>query len=159
MDSSQQEGLVLDANTCIPPSECGCVFRGLFYGLGEEFWGDLTCTQRCVCDAKQRQAVCWDSGCGTEEECRVEEEIQDCYPKSFGVCTAVGATHYETFDGKRFIFQGTCVYLLVGLCEDTQNLVGFQVLYPKDPQVCSKCMYEQPRGAWESSGNSAQSFG
>uniref|UniRef100_A0A8C5IVV4 VWFD domain-containing protein n=1 Tax=Junco hyemalis TaxID=40217 RepID=A0A8C5IVV4_JUNHY len=122
------EGLVLDANTCIPPSECGCVFRGLFYGLGEEFWGDLTCTQRCVCDAEQRQAVCRDSGCGTEEECRVEEGIQDCYPRSFGVCTAVGATHYETFDGKRFIFQGTCVYLLVGLCEDTQNLVGFQVL-------------------------------
>ncbi|CAN8217949.1 unnamed protein product [Coccothraustes coccothraustes] len=122
------KGLVFDANTCIPPSECGCVFRGLFYGLGEEFWGDLTCTVRCVCDVQQRQAVCWDSGCGTEEECRVEKGIQDCYPKSFGVCTAVGATHYETFDGKRFIFQGTCIYLLVGLCENTQNLVGFQVL-------------------------------
>ncbi|RMC09520.1 hypothetical protein DUI87_13672 [Hirundo rustica rustica] len=122
------EGLVLDGNTCIPPSECGCVFRGLFHGLGEEFWGDLTCTQRCVCDAEQRQAVCWDSGCGTKEECRVEEGIQGCYPKIFGVCTAVGATHYKSFDGKRFIFQGTCVYLLVGLCEDTPNLVGFQVL-------------------------------
>ncbi|NXJ22555.1 TECTA protein, partial [Dicrurus megarhynchus] len=122
------EGLVLDANTCVPPSESGCVFQGLFHGLGEEFWGDLTCTQRCVCDVEQRQAVCRESGCGTEEECRVEEGIQDCYPKIFGVCTAVGATHYETFDGKRFIFQGTCVYLLVGLCEDTQNLVGFQVL-------------------------------
>ncbi|RMC09518.1 hypothetical protein DUI87_13670 [Hirundo rustica rustica] len=122
------EGLVLDGNTCIPPSECGCVFRGLFHGLGEEFWGDLTCTQRCVCDAEQRQAVCWDFGCGTKEECRVEEGIQGCYPKIFGVCTAVGATHYKSFDGKRFIFQGTCVYLLVGLCEDTPNLVGFQVL-------------------------------
>ncbi|NXB42352.1 FCGBP protein, partial [Leucopsar rothschildi] len=121
-------GLVLDANTCIPPSECGCVFRGLFHGLGEEFWGDLTCTQRCVCDAEQRQAVCRDSDCGTEKECRVEEGIRDCYPKIFGICTAVGATHYQTFDGRRFIFQGTCVYLLVGLCEDTQNLVGFQVL-------------------------------
>ncbi|NWI07999.1 FCGBP protein, partial [Tichodroma muraria] len=122
------EGLVLDADACIPPSECGCVFRGLFHGLGEEFWGDLTCTQRCVCDAEQRQAVCRDSACGPKEECRVEEGIQDCYPKVSGVCTAVGATHYETFDGRRFIFQGTCVYLLVGLCEDTPNLVGFQVL-------------------------------
>lgn len=122
------EGLVLDANTCVPPSESGCVFQGLFHGLGEEFWGDLTCTQRCMCDVEQRQVVCRYSGCGTEEECRVEKGIQDCYPKIFGVCTAVGATHYKTFDGKRFIFQGTCVYLLVGLCEDTQNLVGFQVL-------------------------------
>ncbi|XP_058716079.1 IgGFc-binding protein-like isoform X1 [Poecile atricapillus] len=102
--------------------------QGLFHGLGEEFWGDLTCTQRCVCDVVQQQAVCWDSGCGTEEECRVEEGIQECYPKIFGVCSAVGATHSKTFDGKRFILQGTCVYLLVGLCEDTQNLVGFQVL-------------------------------
>uniref|UniRef100_A0A8C5U0J2 VWFD domain-containing protein n=1 Tax=Malurus cyaneus samueli TaxID=2593467 RepID=A0A8C5U0J2_9PASS len=122
------EGLVLDANTCIPPSECGCIFQGLLHGLGEEFWGDLPCTQRCVCDVEQRQAVCRDSGCGPEEECRVEDGIQDCYPKISGVCTAVGATHYETFDGRRFIFQGTCVYLFVGLCEDTQNLVGFQVL-------------------------------
>lgn len=122
------EGLVLDGNSCIPPSECGCVFRGLFHGLGEEFWGDLACTQRCVCDAEQRQVVCRDSACGIEEECRVEKGIRDCYPKTSGVCTAVGATHYETFDGKRFIFQGTCTYLLVGLCEDTQNLVGFQVL-------------------------------
>ncbi|XP_064495645.1 IgGFc-binding protein-like [Pseudopipra pipra] len=122
------EGLVLDANICIPPSDCGCVFRGLFHGLGEEFWGDPTCTQRCVCDAEQRQAVCRNSSCGAEEECRVQEGIQDCYPKVFGVCSAVGATHYETFDSRRFIFQGTCVYLFVGLCEDNPNLVGFQVL-------------------------------
>ncbi|NWR38276.1 FCGBP protein, partial [Tachuris rubrigastra] len=122
------EGLVLDANICIPPSDCGCVFGGLFHSLGEEFWGDPTCTRRCVCDAEQRQAVCQDSGCGAGEECRVQKGIQDCYPKVFGVCSAVGATHYETFDSRRFIFQGTCVYLFVGLCEDTPNLVGFQVL-------------------------------
>ncbi|NXP27814.1 FCGBP protein, partial [Scytalopus superciliaris] len=122
------EGLVLDANTCIPPSACGCVFRGLLYGLGEEFWGDPTCSQRCVCDAEQRQAVCRHSSCGAGEECGVQGGIQGCYPQVLGVCSAVGATHYKTFDGGRFIFQGTCVYLFVGLCEDTPNLVGFQVL-------------------------------
>ncbi|XP_071435827.1 IgGFc-binding protein [Pithys albifrons albifrons] len=122
------EGLVLDANTCIPPSDCGCVFGGLLHGLGEEFWGDPTCTQRCVCDAEQRQAVCQNSSCGIKEECRMEKGIQGCYPKVFGVCSAVGATHYKTFDSARFIFQGTCVYLFAGLCEGIPNLVGFQVL-------------------------------
>ncbi|XP_077643909.1 uncharacterized protein LOC144247297 [Lonchura striata] len=63
---------VLDANTCAAPSECGCVLQGLFYGLGEEFWSDLTCTQHSACDAERRQAVCRDSGCTTKEECEVE---------------------------------------------------------------------------------------
>ncbi|XP_075594390.1 IgGFc-binding protein-like [Balearica regulorum gibbericeps] len=123
-----QEGFIFDANKCIPKDECGCVFDGLLHGLHEEFWGDNTCTKRCVCDAKSQKAVCRLAGCRAGEECRVEEGIQDCYPKSYGTCTAVGGTHYESFDGGKFIFQGTCMYQFAGLCKKNQGLVDFQVL-------------------------------
>lgn len=123
-----QEGFVLDAGKCIPQAECGCVFEGRLYGLGEEFWGDNTCTKRCVCDAATRTAVCRKASCRAREECRVEQGIQDCYPTSYGNCTAYGTTHYKDFDGGRFIFQGTCVYQFTGLCKKTQDLVDFQVL-------------------------------
>ena len=123
-----QEGFVFDADECIPQSECGCVFDGRLYGLGEEFWGDSACTERCVCDASSRRAVCQRASCRDEEECRVEDGIQDCYPKSYGTCTAAGTTHYESFDGGKFIFQGTCMYQLAGLCKKSQGLVDFQVL-------------------------------
>ncbi|NXV53498.1 FCGBP protein, partial [Uria aalge] len=123
-----QEGFVLDANECIPQAECGCVFEGRLHGLQEEFWGDGTCTKRCVCDAESRRAVCRRASCQAGEECRVEEGIQDCYPKSYGTCAAVGATHYESFDGGRFVFQGTCIYQMAGLCEKSRGLVDFQVL-------------------------------
>ncbi|NWW84806.1 FCGBP protein, partial [Rhynochetos jubatus] len=123
-----QEGFVFDANECIPQSECGCVFEGRLHGLHEEFWGDSTCTKRCVCDAQYRKPVCRQASCRAGEECRVEEGIQDCYPKSYGTCTAAGATHYQSFDGGRFIFQGTCLYQFTGLCKKSQGLVDFQVL-------------------------------
>ncbi|KAF1665243.1 IgGFc-binding protein, partial [Aptenodytes patagonicus] len=123
-----QEGFVFDANECIPQDECGCVFEGRLHGLHEEFWGDSTCTKRCVCDAKSRTAICHLASCRAGEECRVEDGIQDCYPKSYGTCVAAGATHYESFDGGKFIFQGTCMYQFTGLCKKSQGLVEFQVL-------------------------------
>ncbi|NXX13323.1 FCGBP protein, partial [Podargus strigoides] len=122
------QGFIFDANQCIPHDECGCFFRDLLHGLGEEFWGDSTCTKRCVCDVESRRVVCQKGGCRAGEECRVEKGIQGCYPESYGTCAAVGTTHYETFDGGKFVFQGTCVYLFTGLCEKNQGLVDFQVL-------------------------------
>ncbi|XP_009463262.1 PREDICTED: IgGFc-binding protein [Nipponia nippon] len=123
-----QEGFVFDANECIPQHECGCVFEGLLHSLHEEFWGDSTCTKRCLCNAQSQSAVCRWAGCRAGEECRVEDGIRDCYPKSYKTCAAVGATHYKSFDGGEFIFQGTCQYQFAGLCEKSQGLVDFQVL-------------------------------
>ncbi|XP_074710555.1 IgGFc-binding protein [Strix uralensis] len=123
-----QEGFAFDADKCVPQGECGCVFEGRLHGLHEEFWGDSTCTKRCVCDAEYRKAVCQWASCRAEEECRVEDGIRGCYPKSHATCAAVGATHYESFDGGKFIFQGTCMYQLAGLCEKSRGLVDFQVL-------------------------------
>ncbi|OXB53276.1 hypothetical protein ASZ78_008465, partial [Callipepla squamata] len=122
-----EEGFVLDAGRCIPETECGCIFGDGLYGPGEGFWADDGCTERCVCEGERRKAVCSKAGCRAKEECGVKEGIRGCYPTSYGVCTAVGATHYKSFDGRRFVFQGTCLYQLVGLCKKSGGLVDFQV--------------------------------
>ncbi|NWX23054.1 FCGBP protein, partial [Aegotheles bennettii] len=123
-----QEGFALDANECVPKDNCGCVFQGLLHGPGEEFWGDLTCTKRCSCHPVSKRTMCHRRQCRSGEECGVQEGLQSCHPKSYATCSAVGATHYETFDGGKFIFQGTCIYQLAALCRKNLGLVDFLVL-------------------------------
>ncbi|NXO00458.1 FCGBP protein, partial [Rhinopomastus cyanomelas] len=122
------EGFVWDHSGCMPRGSCGCLHDDLLHGPGEDFWADADCSQRCHCEAGGRGAVCRRSGCRRGEECRVEEGLRGCHPKSYGSCLATGATHYETFDGAHFVFQGTCFYQMVGLCEESPELSGFQVL-------------------------------
>uniref|UniRef100_A0A669Q8Z1 VWFD domain-containing protein n=1 Tax=Phasianus colchicus TaxID=9054 RepID=A0A669Q8Z1_PHACC len=111
---------------CIPKSECGCVFGDRLYGLGEEFWGDDGCTERCICK-ERRKAVCYRASCRAKEECGVKDGIRGCYPTSYGVCTAVGSTHYKSFDGEWFTFQGTCTYTMAEFCGNDPKLVPFKV--------------------------------
>lgn len=126
------EGFVLDAGKCIPKASCGCEFEGKLFSPNEEFWGDSTCTRRCICDPQTKQVTCQASSCRNGEQCRVENGIQDCYPISYSTCSASGDPHYITFDGHKFDFQGTCVYQFTGLCTKKTELVDFLVLVQND---------------------------
>uniref|UniRef100_A0A8C4YAJ1 IgGFc-binding protein n=1 Tax=Gopherus evgoodei TaxID=1825980 RepID=A0A8C4YAJ1_9SAUR len=126
------EGFVLDAGKCIRKADCGCEFQGRLYAPREQFWGDSTCTRRCVCDPQSRQVICQAMGCRTGEQCRVENGLQNCYPISYGTCSASGDPHYTSFDGHRFDFQGSCQYYLAGRCQEREELVDFQVLVQND---------------------------
>ncbi|KAL8220199.1 UNVERIFIED_CONTAM: hypothetical protein K2H54_040445 [Gekko kuhli] len=128
------EGFVLDAGKCIPQSACGCVFEGKLFSPKEEFWGDSTCTKRCVCDPQTKQVTCQTAGCKSGEQCKVENGIQNCYPTGYGTCAAIGYSHYHTFDGQSFNFQGTCLYLFAGLSAKSQELIDFQVLVQNSRQ-------------------------
>ncbi|XP_067316856.1 IgGFc-binding protein-like [Anolis sagrei] len=135
------EGFVWDAGKCIPKGDCGCVFEGKLFSPGEQFWGDSTCTRRCTCDPGTKRVICQTRGCKSGEQCRVEDGIQNCYPTSYGTCSASKGTHYSSFDGPKFDFQGTCVYLLTGLCDKRRDLVDFQVRVQNDHPIGSSAVF------------------
>ncbi|XP_066494912.1 IgGFc-binding protein-like [Tiliqua scincoides] len=126
------DGFVLDAGKCIPKASCGCIFEGKLFSPGEQFWGDGTCSRRCICDPRSKQVTCKTTGCKSGEQCRVEKGIQNCYPTSSGTCSISGQRHYLSFDGQRFDFQGTCLYQLTGLCARRDGLENFLVLVQND---------------------------
>lgn len=111
----------------MPVSHCGCTRDGRYYRPGEEFWGDNTCRSRCRCDTELGMVVCEDSGCKPGEVCTVVKGVRRCVANSQSICVATGDPHYTTFDGRRYDFMGTCVYLLAGLCSTDPTLIPFAV--------------------------------
>ncbi|CAM4697125.1 unnamed protein product [Caretta caretta] len=67
-----------------------------------------------------------------KEICQVERASQTATPSATPGCTANGDLHYTSFDGHRFDFQGSCLYQLVGRCQERNKLVDFQVLMQND---------------------------
>lgn len=127
------KGFVLSGNKCIPISQCGCTFEGRYIPAGESFWADKNCRRWCRCIAGSRKVECQNKGCGIGSQCKVVDGIRTCQPVSLSTCHATGDPHYKSFDKKRFDFQGTCVYQLVGLCSDNPDLVPFEVRVQNDP--------------------------
>ncbi|KAG8186759.1 hypothetical protein JTE90_010656 [Oedothorax gibbosus] len=87
---SCQEGFILDTTTgsCVRPVECPCHHGGKSFSEGEETKMDCN---NCVCEGGSWR-------CDT-----------DPCP---ALCSAWGGSHFETFDGHLFDFDGTCAYVL-----------------------------------------------
>ncbi|XP_028436614.1 IgGFc-binding protein [Perca flavescens] len=121
-------GYVLSGKECVIKEKgCGCNHNGRYYLPGDVFWADSLCNEKCACDAATQKVQCKRTACRTGEKCSVVDGVQGCYPVSFKSCTAHGDPHFQSFDGRKFDFQGNCVYKLASVCGDTTGLTHFQV--------------------------------
>ncbi|XP_026780753.3 IgGFc-binding protein isoform X1 [Pangasianodon hypophthalmus] len=144
------EGFVSDGGTCKLVDDCGCLVEGRYYKSGESVVrGD--CIETCTC--KAGQFSCQSMKCKEEEVCRKKDGVPTCMRdpcsitkcrekercverNSVAVCVAsskascrvVGDPNYETFDGSRFSFQGTCSYVMVKTSGADKSLTEFTII-------------------------------
>ncbi len=70
--------------------------------------------------------------CKANQVCEMKDGYPSCVPKpaenNYGTCWAMGDPHYQTFDGRRFDFMGTCTYVIAKNCGKDDQLPAFEVL-------------------------------
>ena len=89
-------------------------FKGQNLQLGDSFWSDSTCAQKCTCTSVGLQ--CQNQPCSFSQICQPSAFQFSCQTVQRGTCTISGDPHYYTFDGTVFHFQGTCTYVLSEQC-------------------------------------------
>jgi len=121
------EGYLLSGDTCVPVRDCGCSYDGHYYKKGEVFYPEKECVARCTC-GENGAVSCQNTQCRKGETCKLVNGVKGCHPEGQGKCVASGDPHYTSFDGRRFDFQGTCVYVLAKVCDDDNGqLTPFSV--------------------------------
>ncbi|MEQ2230668.1 hypothetical protein ILYODFUR_031818, partial [Ilyodon furcidens] len=106
------DGLILQNGTCIPASQCPCVYHGTSYVQGQVIQQGCSV---CVC-----MGGVWNC---TENNCTAE-------------CSVVGDVFVTTFDGRMFLQPGACQYVLAKSRGSTKFTVTLQYTTCEEQQVC-----------------------
>ncbi|XP_028285774.1 alpha-tectorin-like [Parambassis ranga] len=101
----------------------GCTFNDAPVQLGDTFWTDRTCAQKCTCTRAGLQ--CYSQPCTFSQICQETSFRYSCQTVQRRTCTISGDPHYYTFDNMVFHFQGTCSYVLSEQCD--QGLPYYRV--------------------------------
>ncbi|XP_035986707.1 LOW QUALITY PROTEIN: alpha-tectorin, partial [Fundulus heteroclitus] len=96
----------------------GCNYNGQSVQLGDSFWSDSTCAQKCTCTTTGVQ--CINEPCPFSQVCKPTSFQYSCMSVDRRTCTVGGETN--TFDNATFPLQSTCTHVLSEQC---QNNVPF----------------------------------
>ena len=124
-------GFVLSGDTCVPVGQCGCLHQGRYYALGATFYPGYECEWFCECGPDD-QVTCRIETCGIHEECRIEDGIRSCHPKSSKLMLVLHGTHYATPDGLVYDLYGSCSYILAQVCFPKHGEEAFSIVLEKD---------------------------
>ncbi|XP_075047174.1 IgGFc-binding protein-like [Mixophyes fleayi] len=118
---------VLSGDTCVSISECGCDFNNTYYKKGDTFYSEEQCNDRCQC-MDNGEVQCQAAPCGPNEECTLVNGVIGCQSKITGTCLGAGNSHFVSFDGLSYTFQGSCSYILAEVCSENLELGNFSVV-------------------------------
>lgn len=121
------EGFALSGESCVPLPSCGCTHQGVYHPPGQTFYPGPGCDSLCQCQ-EGGLVSCEPSACGPQEACQPSGGLLGCVVVGSATCQAEGDPHYTTFDGRRFDFMGTCVYVLSQTHQTRPGLQQFTVL-------------------------------
>ncbi|KAM6427527.1 alpha-tectorin-like [Liasis olivaceus] len=107
------QGYLRSGDSCIPEEQCGCVYNGLNYKIGDRVWLS-GCHEQCTCYGPS-DFRCIAASCNPGQKCTVKDGKLGCH-SPWGTCTVTGDPHYFTFDGSVAHFQGTCAYEISKTC-------------------------------------------
>ncbi|XP_049587088.1 IgGFc-binding protein isoform X3 [Syngnathus scovelli] len=95
-----KSGFFHSGGECVPNSECGCSYNGIYYELHEKFHPDENCLRSCAC-VGHNVVQCKSSTCPTGTECVIKHGRRACYG-IYLKCTLLGGKHLQTFHGGHF---------------------------------------------------------
>ncbi|XP_053523485.1 IgGFc-binding protein isoform X3 [Artibeus jamaicensis] len=121
------QGFALSGESCVPLPSCGCLYQGTYHPPGQTFYPGPGCESLCHC-REGGLVSCEPSTCGPHEACQLSGGVLGCVAVGSATCQASGDPHYTTFDGHRFDFMGTCVYVLAQTRKARPGLEQFTVL-------------------------------
>ncbi|XP_039181565.1 alpha-tectorin-like [Crotalus tigris] len=107
------QGYLRNGDSCIPEQQCGCIYNGLTYKIGDRVWLP-GCHEQCSCYGPS-DFRCVAASCNPEQTCTAKDGKLGCH-SPWGTCTVTGDPHYFTFDGSVAHFQGTCAYEISKTC-------------------------------------------